>query len=107
MYPAIFLYTHSYLKVFILGNTMHPKGAQVLKSMHPVAKMCTQGAGCTLNFEHCIGMINSSKNVHTPGAHLRKSCTRRGEMCTRGAGCTFNFGHCLHGCPPDCPTKMS
>ena len=33
-------------------------GAQVLKSMHPAAKMCTQGAGCTLNFEHCFIMFN-------------------------------------------------
>ena len=31
---------------------MHPPGAHVLKSVHPAAKMCTQGAGCTLNFEH-------------------------------------------------------
>ena len=22
--------------------------------MHPAAKMCTQGAGCTLNFKHCL-----------------------------------------------------
>ena len=31
---------------------MNTPGAQVSKSMHPVAKMCTQGAGCTFNFEH-------------------------------------------------------
>ena len=33
---------------------MHTPGAQVLKSMHPAAKMCTQGAGCTLNFDCLI-----------------------------------------------------
>ena len=27
---------------------MHTQGAQVSKSVHPAAKMCTQGAGCTL-----------------------------------------------------------
>ena len=32
---------------------MHTHGTQVSKFMHPAAKMCTQGAGCTLNFEHC------------------------------------------------------
>ena len=38
---------------------MQPPGAQVaevLKSMHPTAKMCTQGEGCNLNFKHCTGM---------------------------------------------------
>ena len=34
---------------------MHATGAKVPKSMHPAAKMCTQGAGCTLyNFEHWV-----------------------------------------------------
>ena len=32
---------------------MHTPGAQVLRSVHPAAKMRTQGAGGTLNFEHC------------------------------------------------------
>ena len=36
---------------------MHMPGAQGLESMHPAAKMCTQGAGCTLNFEHWTGFI--------------------------------------------------
>ena len=39
---------------------MHMPGAQGLKSMHPAAKMCTPGAGCTLNFEHCIGSRNNA-----------------------------------------------
>ena len=39
---------------------MHTPGAQVSKSMHPAAKMCTQGAGCTLNLKHCIHMHFSS-----------------------------------------------
>ena len=37
-----------------LEKNMHTPGAQVQKSVCPTAKMCTQGAGCTLNFEHCI-----------------------------------------------------
>ena len=32
---------------------MHTPVAQVSKSMHPAAKMCTPGAWYTLNFEHC------------------------------------------------------
>ena len=31
---------------------MHMPGAQVSKSMHPAAKTCTQGAGCTLKDRH-------------------------------------------------------
>ena len=31
---------------------MHTPGAHVSKSMHPADKIRTQGAGCTLNFEH-------------------------------------------------------
>ena len=34
-----------------IDKTMHPA---ILKYMHPTAKMCTQGAGCTLNFEHWV-----------------------------------------------------
>ena len=33
---------------------MHTPGAQVSKYMNPAAKICTQGAGCTINFEHYI-----------------------------------------------------
>ena len=36
---------------------MHMPGTQVSKSMHPAAKMCTPGAGCTPNFEHCRRII--------------------------------------------------
>ena len=48
---------------------MHPPGAQVLKYVHPAAKMCTQGAGCNLNFGH--GQVNefnnqNSRNFITP-----------------------------------------
>ena len=31
---------------------MHLPGAQVRKPVHPATKLCTLGAGCTLNFEH-------------------------------------------------------
>ena len=36
----------------MLENNMHMPSAHVLKSVLPAAKMCTQGAECTLNFEH-------------------------------------------------------
>ena len=46
----VLLTIQTYSKV---GKSMHTPGAQVSKSMHPAAIMCTQGAGCTLGFEHC------------------------------------------------------
>ena len=39
---------------------MHTPGAQVCKFAHPAAKRCTQGAGCTLNFEHCMDVYFSN-----------------------------------------------
>ena len=39
---------------------MHTPGAQVLKFVHPAAKICTQSAGCTLNFEHCVTIFQKS-----------------------------------------------
>ena len=42
-----------YYKGITMLENMHTPGAQVLKSVHPAAKLCTQGAGCTLYFEHC------------------------------------------------------
>ena len=33
---------------------MHLPGAQLPKPMHPAPKLCTPGAGCTLNFKHCL-----------------------------------------------------
>ena len=52
---------------------MHPLGAQVLKSMHPAAKMCTQGAGCTLNFQHC----HNQDSPGAPGARRAVDYLRR------------------------------
>ena len=43
---------------------MRTQGAQVSKSMHPAAKMCTQGAGCILNFEHCVCSPSSPPPPH-------------------------------------------
>ena len=40
---------------------MHTPGAQVSKCVHPATKMCTSGAGCTLNFEHCLRTL--AKNI--------------------------------------------
>ena len=34
---------------------------QVLRPVHPAAKMCTPGAGCTLNFELCHVTDTSEK----------------------------------------------
>ena len=46
----------------VVGGHMHTPGAHGLKSMLPAAKMCTQGAGCTLNFEHwkCMQQVTKS-----------------------------------------------
>ena len=35
---------------------MHTPDAQVMKYMHLAAKVCTAGAGCTLNFKHWLRM---------------------------------------------------
>ena len=40
----------------VFGKSIHTPGEQVSKPMHPAAKMCTQGAGCTLNFEDCYSI---------------------------------------------------
>ena len=47
-----FMCTFLYKGIHYVQKHMHPPGAQMLKSMHPAVKMCTQGAGCTLNFGH-------------------------------------------------------
>ena len=39
--------------VIYVRKSLHTLGAQVMKSVHPAAKVCTPGAGCILNFEHC------------------------------------------------------
>ena len=46
--PAVCACDLPYIKVLYVRKGMHTPGAQVLKSVHPAAKMCTQGAGCTL-----------------------------------------------------------
>ena len=48
---------------------MHLPGAEVLKSVHPATKMCTPGAGCTLNFEHCVGFETQKMNQHGSSKH--------------------------------------
>ena len=56
---------------------MHMPDARVSKSMHPAAKMCTQGAGCTLNFEHWLSIL-----LYWRGAVLRDldtGCAYRGQ----------------------------
>ena len=53
VHPAVCPCVLPYIKAVIVRKSMHTPGAQVLNSVHPAAKRCTQGAGCTLNFEHC------------------------------------------------------
>ena len=51
MHPAVCSCVPPYIKVLLcVRKNMH---TPVLKSFHPAAKMCTLGALCTLNFEHC------------------------------------------------------
>ena len=50
----VLLPIYTYLEV---GESMYTPGAQVSKSKHPAAKMCTQGAECTFNFEHWIIIV--------------------------------------------------
>ena len=52
--------------VAILWNKVHSPGAQVSKCVHLAAKLCTPGAGCTLNFEHCNVM--PTRNYIPPGS---------------------------------------
>ena len=56
---------------------MHSPGAEVSKCVHPTAKLCTPGAGCTLNFEHCL-VLNSypdpAKTLYPP-LKLQEGCT--------------------------------
>ena len=32
--------------------------------MHPAAKLCTPGAGCTLNFEHCVTLCLTGRKMY-------------------------------------------
>ena len=43
-------FIYNYIKK--CGKSMHLPCAQLIKPVHPANKMCTPGAGCTLNFEH-------------------------------------------------------
>ena len=42
-------------------------GCTAFKPMHPAAELCTPGAGCTLNFEHCLlkGLLFHLKGKET------------------------------------------
>ena len=48
-----------------LEKNMHTPGAQVQKSVHPADIMCTQGAGCTLNFEHWPDVMFDAQGFFT------------------------------------------
>ena len=38
--------------IIFLKLEVSKSGAQVSKSVHPIAKMCTPSAGCVFNFKH-------------------------------------------------------
>ena len=40
-----------YKGITMLEKNMHTPG------VHPTEELCTQGAGCTLNFEHCLDIF--------------------------------------------------
>ena len=67
---------------------MHSPGAQVSKCVHPAAKLCTPGAGCTLNFEywHAIGQRGTSDFTND----LRNQCCQLvGLLETELMGCSM------------------
>ena len=45
---------------------MYTPESRVNKDVHPAAKMCTQGAGCTLNFETLFNHVNASRIEYEP-----------------------------------------
>ena len=47
---SLFMCSSSHKGIDMLEKSLHTLGAQRLKSVHTVLKMCTPGAGCTLNF---------------------------------------------------------
>ena len=54
MQPAVCSCVIPYIKEYqYVRKSIHTPDAQVLKSVHPEAKMCTKCARCTLYFEHC------------------------------------------------------
>ena len=58
---------------------MHTQGAQVSRYMHPAVKMCTQSAGCTLNFEHCNKISWQIIGPHFPSCCCLKLCNTQEE----------------------------
>ena len=57
MHPAINGCTLLYMYIFNVKKMNAFPGAWLQISMHPTVKSCTSGAGCTLNFGHCLSMI--------------------------------------------------
>ena len=52
--PAICPCVFPFIKVLIFSKKHAHTGCTGENSVHPAAKICTLGAGCTLNFEHCL-----------------------------------------------------
>ena len=65
---------------------MHTPGAQVSKCVHHAAKMCTQGAGCTLNFEHCIDITQGTRLIHNLKITIHEA-TLKTNMVEPASGC--------------------
>ena len=59
VHPADFPCVQAYVRY---RNDMK-QGPQVTKCVHQAAKVCTPGAGCTLNFEHLISLSRAYKCV--------------------------------------------
>ena len=53
---------------------MHVLGAHVSKPVHPAVEMCTRGAGCTLNFEHCGILVKQKvgRGLRGSGPHSKR-----------------------------------
>ena len=68
---SLFMCSSLYKGIILFKKNMHTPGAQVLKSVHPAAKMCTQGAGAgTLNFENCnLGQHFENSNNERKTSH--------------------------------------
>ena len=66
-----------------MGSSLHigTPSAQVLISVHPAAKMCTQGTECILNFEHC-DIFSALEYVHVQILQIMLCAICAGHLAT-------------------------
>ena len=67
VHPAIYSRVNLFKSLKYHAHT----GFTGLKYVHPAAKMCTQGAGCTLNFEHWVYILFSECTFRNVRARRR------------------------------------